>query len=58
MSLEQSVTHVFGLYLKAIQQLAAADRGSSGEEDNPKANSAGPAAELEAVGRLVANRAE
>jgi hypothetical protein len=35
----------------AAQQLAAADRASSGEAANPRANSAGPAAELEAVRR-------
>jgi hypothetical protein len=33
----------------AAEQLAAADRASSGEAANPKANVAGPAAELEAV---------
>ena len=37
--------------LEAAQQLAAADRASSGEGVSPKTNSAGPAAELEAVGR-------
>jgi hypothetical protein len=31
------------------QQLAADDRASSGEAANPKANVAGPAAELEAA---------
>jgi len=40
----------------AAEQLAAADRASSRETVNPKANSAGPAAELEAVRRAPAAR--
>ena len=46
------IVTVAGAILLAAQQLAAADRASSGEAANPKANSAGPAAELDAVRRL------